>query len=170
VWLVIDTNQARRIPEALRPGRITERAAGLSLPPYLLAEVLQRGVGPRGDTVSRLTAHPVRFGVEPMSVFDMVARLNANQIPRLKPFASPGSPLAQRYGQLLDVAPTAGEEAANWADRLMLDNQRIAARLSEQSRLARLRAKREGVTRATTFPDVLDELSEGPDSFLVWWV
>jgi hypothetical protein len=81
MWLVIDTNQSRRIPSVVNPGRLTGRAEGLSLPPYMMAELLPRGQLPRSETLAAFAAHRVRIGVEPSMAIEVAAQLGAEEIP-----------------------------------------------------------------------------------------
>jgi hypothetical protein len=69
--LVVDTNQARSIPSILRLRPPTDVVvSGLTLPPYILGEILLRGQAPRSDTPARLRSHALRIGLE-LTAFDL---------------------------------------------------------------------------------------------------
>jgi hypothetical protein len=166
VWLVVDTNQARNIPLTLRRGRITGRARGLVLPPYLLAEVLQRGPEPRRETLAALSRYPVRIGLEPSVVFEAVARLAPNQIRGFEPFPASGSVTANRYAELLnEVGPTVSGPALRWARDVSADSRRFADRLTRQAMAARQRFRENNVGRVGNF-DELRPMMDGVDSFV----
>ena|SRR5437870_1705424 len=83
---VIDTNQANRVPTTLPAG-----VAGLTLSPFLLAEVFLRSRGPRIETLALLSRHDVRIGMQPAEMLDLVATLGADAIAELTPFPAPSS-------------------------------------------------------------------------------
>ena len=89
MWLVIDTNQSRRIPPVLNRDRLAGKAEGLSLPPYMMAELLPRGQTPRSETLAAFAAHQVRIGVEPSMAIEAAAQLGAEDLPAFWPL--PGS-------------------------------------------------------------------------------
>jgi hypothetical protein len=166
VWLIVDTNQARNIPPTLRGGRVTARARGLVLPPYLLAEVLQRGPVPRRETLTALTRYPVRIGLEPSVVFQAVARLAPNQIRRFEPFPADGSVTAERYAELLrEVGPMVSGPALAWARDVIADSRRFAERLTRQAMVAREQFRASNVGRVSTF-DELRPMMNGVNSFV----
>lgn len=146
MWLVIDTNQARLIPESLRRGRITGRSKGLTLPPYLLAEVLKRAEGPRADTLARFAAHAVRVGVEPSLLIETVAQLKANQIPAFIPFPAAGDDLERAYRALLSQSgPVVGDAYAKWAAAVTAKHQGFVAGFAQRTQKARRELTRRDV-------------------------
>jgi spore maturation protein SpmA len=70
MWLVVDTNQAGLIPSTLGGARLADGADGLTVPPYILAEIVRLGEYGRRDTLTALRRHKVRIGLEPAQVFD----------------------------------------------------------------------------------------------------
>ncbi len=101
MWLVVDTNQSRRIPAELNPVGFAALAEGLSLPPYMMAELLPRGQAPRSETLAAFAAHPVRIGVEPSMAIEAAAQLSTEHLPSFWPFPAPGDEIESDYRRLL---------------------------------------------------------------------
>jgi hypothetical protein len=166
MWLVIDTNQSRRVPETLRRGRITGRAKGLTLPPYLMAEVLKRGERPRADTLARFGAHTVRLGVEPWLALETVAQLKANQIPSFIPFPAPGDEIERVYRTLLaQSGPAVGAGQAKWAAAVTKNHQDFMAGFAQRTQRARRELARRNVEEVDDWDEAL-KMARGPDSFI----
>jgi hypothetical protein len=114
--LVVDTNQARLIPATLRSDRPTGRARGLTLPPYVLAELLLRGQAPRKDTLRRLRSHHVRVGLETVMVYETLARMHDWEIQTFEPFPAPGDDFDRASQSLLrEDGPRVSAWAEQWA-------------------------------------------------------
>lgn len=166
MWLVIDTNQARLVPTVLRRGRITGRTKGLSLPPYLMAEVLRRGEAPRADTLARFNAHAVRIGVEPWSVMETVAQLKANQIPNFIPFPATDNDVEKSYRKLLKQSgPTVGAGPSTWASTVTTNHQTFMAGFAQRTQRVRREFARRDVGQVDDWDEAL-EMAKGPDSFI----
>lgn len=166
MWLVIDTNQARLVPEKLRRGRITGRAKGLTLPPYLMAEVLKRAEAPRVDTLARFNAYPVRIGVERWLVMETVAQLRANQIPNFIPFPAPGDDIERGYRTLLvQSGPTLGAGQAKWAATVTKNHQDFTAGFAQRTQKVRRELTRRNVGQVDDWDEAL-KMAKGPESFI----
>ena len=157
--LVIDTNQADRLP-AILPARFV----GLTLSPFLLAEVLLRSRCPRIETLGLLSQHDITIGIQPAEMLDIVASLRADAIPELTPFPAPNSELDHLSRRLLNEAGY--RPAANWAKRVKASHLKLCGGFVALSARARKEIKRERIKRLGSFPDALEQLAQGPDSFL----
>lgn len=157
--LVIDTNQANRLPASL-PARFV----GLTLSPFLLAEVLLRSRCPRIETLGLLSQHDISIGIQPAEMLDLVAPLEANAIAKLTPFPVPNSELDQLSRRLLNEADY--RPAAEWAKRVKASHLKLCAGFVALSTRARKEIKRQRIKRLANFPDGLEQLAQGRDSFL----
>lgn len=165
--LVVDTNQARLIPAMLRRDRPTGRTVGLTLPPFMLAEVLLRGHGPRQDTLEHLRAYAVRIGLEPALVVETLAGMRESQISRFEPFPAHRSDLDRLYRRLLrEDGPTVDPRAAQWARTVKASNLKMASMFVRQSMKARDAIRRQRIPKADTFADAVAAVATAPDSFL----
>ena len=116
--LIIDTNQANRVPATLPAG-----FAGLTLSPFLLAEVLLRSRRPRIETLALLSRHDIRISMQPAEMLDLLAPLDANAITELTPFPVPNSELDQLSQRLLNEADYGS--AAAWAQRVKASHSKL---------------------------------------------
>ena len=157
--LVIDTNQANRLPASL-PARFV----GLTLSPFLLAEVLLRSRCPRIETLGLLSQHDISIGIQPAEMLDLVAPLEADAIAKVTPFPLPNSELDQLSRRLLnepDYRP-----AAEWAKRVKASHVKLCGGFVALSTRARKEIKRQRIKRLANFPGALEQLAQGRDSFL----
>jgi hypothetical protein len=155
--LVVDTNQARSIPLTfrLRP-RAGVVVAGLTLPPYILGEILLRGQAPRSETLARLRSHGSRIGLEPLVVAEQLATKSAAEIATFEPFPSLSDPLHALYRSLLhEDGPTLSPGADNWAHQVKSARLALSARFQSQSADARSQAKIGKVRRLSTFTEAM---------------
>ena len=164
MWLVVDANQARQVPVTLLGDGITGRAQGLTLSPFLLAEILLRGGEPRRDTLTRLRQHDNRIGIQPAEMMELVADTDGGHIPTLTPFPDPDSELDLLSRRLLyedDYDVTIG-----WAKNVKGYNSEFCGGLVPLSTRARNEIKRQRIRRVADFSEALGRLAGAPDSFL----
>jgi hypothetical protein len=164
MWVVVDTNQARRLPIALRSGPENQPAAGLSLSPFLLAEILLRGEQPTRETLAALQRHNYRIGMQPSEMLDLVAITPAAGVAALSPFPSSDSELAALSRMLFDERH--GAAARGWAEKVKASHLALCGHLETLAALARTRLRRLKVERLLDFSAALEGLATGPDSFL----
>jgi hypothetical protein len=157
--LVIDTNQAARVPAVLPAG-----CAGLTLSPFLLAEVLLRGERPRIETLALLSRHEIVVGVQPSEMLDLVGISGPDAIAELTPFPAPNSELDRLSHRLLNEMDY--RAAAAWARKVKASHLRMCGDLVSLSDRARKVIKRKRIRRLADFSDALAQLAEGADSFL----
>lgn len=166
MWLVIDTNQSRRIPGVLAPDRPTGTAEGLSLPPYMMAELLPRGQVPRSDTLSAFAAHRVRIGVEPSIAIEAAAQLSTQELPAFWPFPVPGDHVESAYLQLLkENTPTVSPGLAGWAMTVKRNHAEFMAGMEERGVGARRKLNESNVGTIDGFVEALS-MTNGPGSFI----
>jgi hypothetical protein len=152
--LVVDTNQARLIPSTIHwegAGRVT----GLTLPPYILAEILLRGAGPRRDTLERLRSHNIRIGLEPAVLTDRIAGMSASQIETFEPFHSPNDDHDALRPLLYEDRLTVSPAAQQWARETKDARLRISRQFIGQSKRARDSTKENRARRVRTFGHAL---------------
>ena len=82
VWVVIDTNQAIRMPE-LPQQYLGAEIEGITLPPFVLAELLRSN---NHQPLARLAQYTARIGMTPGEVMSRLAPLRRSQIVAFRPF------------------------------------------------------------------------------------
>ncbi len=166
MWLVIDTNQSRRIPTVLNADRCAGRAEGLSLPPYMMAELLPRGQAPRSETLAAFAAHRVRIGVEPSMAIEAAAQLGADVIPTFLPFPAPGDEIESDYRRLLkENTPTVTPGLARWAETVKQNHHAFMAGMETRGIGVRQKLKDLNVGTVEDFTEA-QKMTNGPDSFI----
>jgi hypothetical protein len=166
VWLVIDTNQSRRIPAVFNPKGFAGNAEGLSLPPYMMAELLPRGQAPRSDTLAAFAAHQVRIGVEPSMAIEAAVQLAAQDLPTFWPFPAPGDEIESDYRRLLNEnTPTVTPALARWAETVKQNHHAFMADMEARGIGARQRLKDLNAGEVEDFTEAL-KMTNGPDSFI----
>jgi hypothetical protein len=166
MWLVIDTNQARRIPRWLNIERCAGKAEGLSLPPYMMAELLPRGQAPRSETLAAFAAHRVKIGVEPSMAIEAAAQLGADDLPAFWPFPAPGDEIESDYRRLLkEDRPTVTLGLTRWAETVKRNHHAFMTGMEARGIGARQKLKELNVGTIEDFAEAL-KMTNGPDSFI----
>jgi hypothetical protein len=166
MWLVIDTNQSRRIPAALNPERYTAKAEGLSLPPFMMAELLPRGQTPRSETLAAFAAHRVRIGVEPSMAIEAAAQLGVADLPAFWPFPAPGDEIESAYQRLLNEnTPVVTPALARWGETVKQKHHAFMTGMEARGIGARQKLKERNVGTVEDFDEAL-KMTNGPDSFI----
>ena len=82
VWIVVDTNQAIRMKVLPEPS-LGANIEGISLSPFVLGELLRSN---NRRPLENLAKYPVRIGMSPGEVMDLIARRRRSQIVTCRPF------------------------------------------------------------------------------------
>src|SRR4029453_16894861 len=85
MWIVIDANQAWDIPPGLSGSGVAPKAEGITLPPFVLAELLLLD-NPKPRL--KLLALKTRVGLTPFDVMGQLASFQVSEIVSFKPFLS----------------------------------------------------------------------------------
>ncbi|HEV2206983.1 MAG TPA: hypothetical protein VGR36_10610 [Candidatus Acidoferrales bacterium] len=101
--IVLDTNQALKIPNASELHAGPASVDRLILAPYVIVEVLLRS-NPE-PTLSHLRTFRVRYGLEPVDVFERVAVLPEREIESFQPFVRQGDTVSSDDFYLVLKAP-----------------------------------------------------------------
>jgi len=166
MWLVVDTNQSRRIPATLNTDRLTGQAEGLSLPPYMMAELLPRGQTPRSETLAAFGAHRVRIGVEPSMAIEAAAQLSVEDLPAFCPFPAPGDEIESDYRRLLNENTSRVTPAlARWAETVKQNHHAFMNGMEARRIGARRALKEKNVGTIEDFAEAV-QMTNGPDSFI----
>ena len=166
MWLVIDTNQSRRIPATSNTDRLIGKAEGLSLPPYMMAELLPRGQTPRSETLAAFAAHRVRIGVEPSMAIEAAAQLSAEDLPAYCPFPAPGDEIESDYRRLLNEnTSTVTPALARWAETVKQNHHTFMNGMEARGIDTRRALKEKSVGTVEDFTEAL-KMTNGPDSFI----
>lgn len=166
MWLVIDTNQSRRIPPVLNAARSTGAARGLSLPPYMMAELLPRGQAPRSETLEAFAAHRIRIGVEPSIAIEAASQLGANDLPTFLPFPAAGDAIETAYQRLLQEKQAQVTPAlSRWAMTVKENHHSFMTGMETRGIRARQKLKKMKVGTIEDFAEAR-KMTNGPDSFI----
>jgi len=160
VRLVVDTNQAYRLRTETGAGQ------GVSLSPYVLAEILLRG-NPE-PTLQRLRPLDIRLGLKIPDVLEQLARLRPPQIIEFEPFYVPGQSDPQDYGEILDALNGPRPKHIRWAQYIHDNHLEYCGSLVERSKRLRqlLRDRGKGKSKISGFEEAFSGLASTPDSFL----
>jgi len=158
--LVIDTNQASFLPSG------EEGSWGLSLSPYVLAEILLR-FDPV-PTFDLLRTFETRLGLETLDVFLQLAHLLPQEIRAFEPFAAFGQQYRQNYEAMRKALKGPRPEHITWARYIKDSHLQYCGSLVETAKQFRrhLRDRGKGGYKLSSFEDALAEHSSTPDSFL----
>ena len=102
--------------------------------------------------------------MQPAEMLDLVAPLEADAIARATPFPAPNSELHQLSRRLLNEADY--RPAAEWAKRVKASHLKLCGGFVALSTRVRKKIKRQRIRRLANFPDALEQLAQGPGSFL----
>jgi hypothetical protein len=77
MWIVIDTNQAGEMPSDLSSAGAAPEAEGITIPSFVLAELLLlNNPKPR----LKLSAYHAGVGLPPVQIMEQLARLQASEL------------------------------------------------------------------------------------------
>jgi hypothetical protein len=126
MWIVIDTNQTESLPAELSKSGATPSAEGISIPAFVLAELLLYHPAPR----LKLLAFKTRVGLTPFEVMNQLARFQAAEIISFKPFRSTQSPYQDQLTSILrDSTPSHKQ----WAKTCKESNRQFSGRMQRAS-------------------------------------
>lgn len=157
--LVVDANQAGRVPATLPAG-----FAGLTLSPFLVAEILLRGPGPRTQTFAVLAAHDLTIGMQPRELLDNIALLQAADIVRATPFPTPNSEVHALSRRLLNRSDY--PQAVLWAKKVKASHHKLCRNFASMAARARKSIKEQRIRKLNDFTEVKQVLAQGSESFL----
>lgn len=163
MWLVVDNNQVGKLLATPAPSMLTEPATGVTLAPFVLAEILWRG-NP-ALSLARLQNLPIRIGLQPAAAIGAVAALSEDIIPGFEPFPDGADPeYADMQGALTRPLP----HHVDWAQRVKQNNLTFCSSLISPAVgfRSKIRSKGLGDMKFRDMEHALADHGQGKDSFL----
>ncbi len=163
MWLVVDTNQVGKLPATLAPSKPTGSATGITLAPFVLAEILLRG-NP-ALSLARLQNLPIRIGLQPVDAMEAVAALSQKGIPGFEPFSDGPDP---EYAEMQRALARPSPHHKAWAQEVKQGNQTFCKGLISTAVGFRSQVRSQGFggKKFRDMAHALAELGQGKDSFL----
>jgi hypothetical protein len=167
MWIVIDTNQTWDIPSGLYESGAAPEAEGITIPPFVLAELLLLD-NPKPRL--KLSAFKTRVGLTPSDIMGQLASLQVSEIISFKPFLSTQFPYQEQIASMLrDPTPS----HKRWAETCKESNRKFGSRMQSTSKRFRnlirdmvAKGKFPEVPKFSNFEMLMSTVGTGASSFL----
>ncbi len=163
-WVVIDNNEAKRIPV---PSRLCANFEGITISPFVLAELFKHP--PNRKYIKNLAQYPVRLGMTPGEVMYQVALLRRSRIVAFRPFHNQASEQVQKM--LLDPPEQKMQEhVAETTTHIYRGSGVFKSVKQEIHDALRSQGQEPRDFKFAGFADALQKLATGPGNVLEGWL